>query len=166
MINTQEPSGKPGQAPLVEAFDFSLGGGVAGAAVLLGDAGDGEVAFEGGASSAAAVASEAGGVDHAVVGEGGGGGSVLVAGLFEGGEHDGGGHGGVGGDVQDFAGVVIEPGDDFCVGAGGQAVVGDVGLPELVGLVGFEAVPGGAGFLVGFGSDLLVAGQDPVDGGS
>jgi hypothetical protein len=35
--------------------------------------------------------------------------------------------------------VVVEPGEDLCVIAGGEAVVGEVGLPGFVGLLGSEA---------------------------
>ena len=49
------------------------------------------------------------------------------------------GDGLVGGDRQGVAGVVVEPGEDLDVGAVGEAVVGEVGLPALVGVVGFEA---------------------------
>jgi len=75
------------------------------------------------AGAAGAAAGEAGGVDHAVVGERGRRVSVLV-GRFSGGRrHDGAGSSGVRRGVQRQPGVVVEPGDDLCVGAGGQPVV-------------------------------------------
>ncbi|MEJ7707570.1 MAG: hypothetical protein WKF82_10070 [Nocardioidaceae bacterium] len=45
---------------------------------------------------------------------------------------------------QRVAGVVVEPGDDLGVRAGlavgsGEPVVGEVGLPALIGLVGFKS---------------------------
>ena len=49
------------------------------------------------------------------------------------------------------AGVVVEPGEDLDVGAVGEAVVGEVGLPALVGLLGFEADVGGLAFLLRLG---------------
>lgn len=45
----------------------------------------------------------------------------------------------MGGDRQGVAGVVIQPGEDLGVGAIREPPVGDVGLPALVGQVGFEA---------------------------
>ena len=69
----------------------------------------------------------------------------------------------VGGDRQGVAGVVVEPGEDFDVGAIGEAVVGEVGLPGFVGLLGGEADVGGLRFLLGFGDDEAGAADDPVD---
>jgi hypothetical protein len=40
---------------------------------------------------------------------------------------------GVGGSVQGVAGVVVQPGEDLGVGGVGEPVVGEVGLPGLVG---------------------------------
>lgn len=71
----------------------------------------------------------------------------------------------VGGDREGVAGVVVEPGEDFGVGAVGEAVVGDVCLPGFVGLVGLEADVGGFRFFVRCGLDEVVATQDPVDRG-
>lgn len=45
----------------------------------------------------------------------------------------------------------------------GEAPVGDVGLPELVGLVGGEAFPGRAGPFVGLGRDESAFVQDAPD---
>ncbi len=95
------------------------------------------------AAALAAVAGEPDGVDHAVVGERGCGVSVQVSGLPEGGQHDRGGDPGSVRTVQGVAGVVVEPGDDLGVRAGGavgvgEPVVGEVGLPGLVGLLGLE----------------------------
>src|SRR5699024_12508436 len=44
--------------------------------------------------------------------------------------------------------------------------MGEVGLPHLVGALGGEASPGGAGALLGLGSDLAGGCQDAPDGGS
>jgi len=116
--------------------------------------------------AAAAAAGEAGGVDHAVVGERGRWVAVQASGLPEGGQHDGAGDPGVRGDVQRQPGVVVEPGDDLGVGAGGQPVVGEVRLPGLVGLFGGEADEGGLGPLRRLGGYRASPGEDPVDGGA
>jgi hypothetical protein len=117
------------------------------------------------AGAAAAAAGEAGGVDGAVVGERGRRVSVLVAGLAEGGQHDRAGDPGVRGDVQCQPGVIVEPGEDLGVGAGGQPVVGEVRLPGLVRLLGGEAQVGGLGPFGRLGDDRAGAGEDPVDRG-
>ena len=57
----------------------------------------------------------------------------------------------VGGDGQGVAGVIVEPGQDLDVGDVGEAVVGEVGLPHLVGLLGFEADVGRPGPLLPVG---------------
>lgn len=69
----------------------------------------------------------------------------------------------VGADVQSRPGVVVEPGDDLGVGSGAQAVVGEVGLPGLVGLFGLEADVGGLRPLLGLGGDESGAFEDAVD---
>jgi len=119
------------------------GGGVVGPTVLLDDIEAAQFGFEG--VAVALSTGEAGGEDHAVVGQGGGGNAVLACGFAEGGEHDGAGDAVVGGDGERVAGVVIEPGQDLGVGAVGEPVVGEVGLPALVRLFGGEADVGGAG---------------------
>jgi hypothetical protein len=115
--------------------------------------------------ASAAAAGEAGGVDHAVVGQRGGWIAVLGGGLGEGGDHDRCGDAGVRREVQGVAGVVVEPGDDLGVGAGGQPVVGEVRLPGLIGHLGLKAQVGGFGSLARRRGHLSGAGQDPVDGG-
>lgn len=122
---------------LVETFNLALGLGVAGTAVLLGDAQGRDEGFEGVAS--ATSAGEAGGVDHAVVGERGGGQAVLLRGVQEGIDYDGSGDFGVGGEVEQVAGVVVDEVQDLHAGAPGQGPVGEVGLPHFVGLGGGEA---------------------------
>jgi hypothetical protein len=87
---------------------------------------------------AGAAAGEAGGVDHAVIGQCRRGQPVLVRGGGERCYHGPAGDAGVGGGVQQVPGVVIEPGDDLHVGAVREPEVGEVGLPGLVGLGGFE----------------------------
>ncbi|MEI2809084.1 MAG: hypothetical protein V9F00_02395 [Nocardioides sp.] len=96
---------------------------------------------------------------------------MLACGFGEGLEHDPSGDPGVGGDVQGVAGVVVEPGDDLGVAARAagwsgvvEAVVGEVGLPGLVGLLGGEADVGGLGPFLWLGFDEVVPGQDPRDG--
>jgi hypothetical protein len=66
--------------------------------------------------------------------------------------------------VQDVAGVVVEPGEDLDVGVVGEPVVGEVGLPTLVGHRGLEADVGGLRTLLRRGGDQALASQDPRDG--
>ena len=120
-------------------------------------------------ASLAAVAGESDRVDHAVVCEGGGGDSVLGKGFAECLEHDRGGDPGA--DVQGVAGAVVEPGDDLHIGAGsavgvGEAVVGEVGLPGLVGHGGFETDVGRLRSFLGLGGDQPGASQVAADGRS
>ena len=108
------------------------------------------------------TAGEAGGEDHAIVGEGGGGDTELVNGVPEGGDDAGPGDARMGGDAEGVAGAVIEPAEDLHVGARAsvvprQAVVGEVGLPALVGEVCLEADVGGAGPFGGAGDDEVGA---------
>lgn len=91
---------------------------------------------------------------------------MLGAGGAEGGEHDRGGDPGVGAHVQRVAGVVVEPADDLHVGGVDQPVVGEVGLPALVGLVGLEPQVGGLGSFPGRGDYRSGAEEDPVDRGA
>jgi hypothetical protein len=57
----------------------------------------------------------------------------------------------MGGDREGVAGVVIEPGQDLCVIAGGERVVGEVGLPHLVGLSAWKRTYDDRGRFVGAG---------------
>lgn len=91
-----------------------------------------------GGAAAVGRAGEPGGEHQAVVGQDAGGWSVLVAGLTEGVDDAGAGDGPVGGRGDQVAGVVVEEGQHFGVGAVGEADVGEVGLPHLVGQVGLE----------------------------
>ena len=59
------------------------------------------------------------------------------------------GDAGPGGQVQGGAGVVVEPGEDLGVGGVGDPVVGEVGLPGLVGKGCLEADLGRAGPFLG-----------------
>ena len=86
--------------------------------------------------------------------------------MFAGCSGDGIGDGGAGNaavdtQMQQVAGVVIQPADDFGVVPVGEIPVGEVGLPGLVGTVGGEAVERAAGTFLGLRGDLAGAAQDP-----
>jgi hypothetical protein len=70
-----------------------------------------------------------------------------------------------GGHLQGVAGVVVEEGQDLGVGAVGQRVVGEVGLPALVGQLRGEPDVGGLGALLRLGDDEPVFGQVACHGG-
>ena len=89
---------------LVEAFDFPLGLGMVGFAVLLLDAEVEQFDFE-----AVGSVSVSCGEHHSVVCQRRLGCSVLFACGTEGGQHDASGDGFVGGGRQEVAGVVVEP---------------------------------------------------------
>ena len=143
---------------LVEALDLALGLRVAGRTVLLADAEVGEQVLE-----AVAAAGEPGRVDRSVVGERGGRPAVGVAGCGERGHHvvaadppeDGAG--------EQVAGVVVEPGADLDLAPVGQAPVGEVGLPDLVGRGGLEPDPGAARALARLGHDQPGGVEDAPD---
>jgi hypothetical protein len=116
---------------LLEAFDLAAGGRVVGSGVLLGDAQAAQLGFQG--VAAAFAAGEAGGEHHAVVGQCRCWCSVPAHGVTERVEHGAAGDSQVGGDGQGVTGVVVEPGEDLDVDEGGEVVVGEVGLPHLVG---------------------------------
>ena len=142
-----------------------------GSGVLLDDVPVAELLLEPVATSLAAEAGQADGVDHAVVGQRRGGNAVLACGFTERALDDRGGDPGVRADVQGVAGAVVEPGDDLDVRAGpsvgmGQSVVGEVGLPGLVRHGGLEADVGGLGSLRGLGGDQPCRGEVAADGGS
>jgi hypothetical protein len=65
--------------------------------------------------------------------------------------------------VQGLAGVVVEPGDELDVGAGGEAVVDEVGLPALVGLR-LRRVCRAPSVISPSRGDESVTDQDPADG--
>ena len=144
---------------------------VGGVPRFLGDVVIGEELFEFGASAGAAVTGEADGVDHAVIGQGGSGRAVQGCCGGEGVGDDLRGDSGVSGDVEGVARVVVQPGDDFAVlpwGAVclGEAVVGEIGLPRLVGLCCLEADVGGAWPFPGLGDDSACSGEYAVDRGA
>jgi hypothetical protein len=147
---------------LLEPFDLAAGGRMVRTAVLLGDPEPAQFGLE--AVAAAAAAGEPGGEHHPVVGQRRGGRPVLGDGGAEGVDHDGARDPAVGGDGQGVAGVVIQPGQDLGVGAGAQRVVGEVGLPHLVGLVGLEPDITRPRPFGGSGSDQALAAQRAVDG--
>ncbi len=61
--------------------------------------------------------------------------------------------------------MVIKPVDDFNVTAISESPVGEVGLPTLVGLVGFEAEIRRLGTLLGFRDDQALSFENAADGG-
>ena len=72
---------------------------------------------------------------------------------------------------QSLAGVVIQPGEDLHMGTGGtrrrhQPIVGEVGLPALVGLVGLEANVGRTWLLLGLRGNQAGLGQIAADSGA
>jgi hypothetical protein len=78
-------------------------------------------------------------------------------------EHDDAGDPEVGSDRQGVTGVIVEPGEDLDVDQVGEAVVGEVGLPHLVGLLGLEPDVGRAGPLARGWRDQPAALQGAVD---
>ena len=146
---------------LLDAFDFAAGGGVVGPAVLLLDVELSEFCFE--AVAAASAAGEAGGEDHAVVGQGAGWDAVGLDRCAECGEHDRSGDPAMGADVQQETGAVVEPGEDLDIGPVGEAVVGEVGLPGLVRLCGFEPDVAAAGPLLRLRGDQAGGGELAAD---
>jgi hypothetical protein len=127
---------EPAFQGLVEALDLALGLGMPGRPVLLPDAEVGEQVLE-----PVATTGEPGRVDGAVVSERRGRPAVLLASRDERGHHVVAGDPPEGGDGEQEAGVVVEPADDLDLGAVGQAPVGEVRLPQLVGCRGLEADP-------------------------
>jgi hypothetical protein len=74
-------------------------------------------------------------------------------------------------DRQSLAGVVIQPGEDLHMGTGGtrrrhEPIVGEVGLPALVGLIGLEANRGRTWFHLGLRGNQAGLGQIAADGGA
>jgi hypothetical protein len=61
--------------------------------------------------------------------------------------------------------VVVEPVEEFDVGAIGQGPVGEVGLPPFIGLFGLEAAVGAAGPFTWLWGDQAVVVQDAADRG-
>jgi hypothetical protein len=66
--------------------------------------------------------------------------------------------------VQDADVAVVDDVEDFHAAAGREVPVGDVGLPALVGQLGAEAFPGGAGPFVRLGCDETTTHVLPVSG--
>ena len=151
--------GQPAVEGLVEAFDFAAGLGVVGTRVDQADAEGGQVAFERDLTAAARL----GGEDGAVVCEDGGGQSPAGERVVEDVDDVGGfvDRQRVAGDGQ--AAVVVDDVEDLDGGAVGEVPVGGVGLPALVGLVGFEADQRRLRAFLRLGGDEPAAGQDPPD---
>ncbi len=122
-----------------------------GPGVLLRDAEAAKLGLE--AVAAAFATGEAGGEHHAVVGQRRRGHAVVGDGGAELVEHDRSGDAVVRGEAQGVAGVIVEPAQDLDVDAASEAVVGEVGLPSLVGLLGLEAHIARARTLVRLGGD-------------
>jgi len=59
--------------------------------------------------------------------------------------------------------MVVEPVDDLHPGAAGEPPVGEVGLPTLVGLIGFEPPIGTLGPFLRLSTDQPSRHQDPPD---
>ena len=150
---------EPALEGLVEAFDLALGPGMAGRPVLLADGEVREQGLEGVASPG-----EARRVDRAVVGERGGGPAVGVAGRAERGHDIVVADPPKGPAAEQVAGVVVEPRADLDLAPIGQAPVGDVGLPQLVGRRGLEAQPRAAWALVRLRRDQPRGMEDAPDG--
>ena len=143
----------------MEALDLALRLGMAGRPVPLADAEPGEQVLEG-----VVAAGEARGVDRAIVGERGRGPAVRLAGRAEGGHHVIAVDPPKGRGSEQVAGVIVEPRADLDLAAVGEAPVGHVRLPDLVGRVGLEAVPGTAGALAWLGRDEARGHEDASDG--
>ena len=123
---------------LMEPLNLSLGLRVARGPVFLRDFQGVQEGLE--AVAAAFAAGEAGGIDQTVVRQGGSRQAVVVGGFEECLADGRSGDGPVGGAGEQVAGVVIEEVQDLGIGAVGQRPVGEIGLPGLVRLRGFETV--------------------------
>ncbi len=149
---------EPALEGLVEALDLALGLRMVRGAVLLADAEVGEQVLEG-----VVAAREARGVDRAVVGERGRGPAMFLACRAERGHHVVTVDPAEGRAAEQVAGVVVEPGAVLDLGLVRKAPVGHVGLPQLVGRVGLEAVPRAARTLAWLGHDQARGMEDPSD---
>ena len=150
---------------LLEPLDLALGLGMVRLAVLLRDVELAELVLE--VVTAGGATEEPDGEDAAVVGQRGRRQTMCGNGCAEGREHDRAGDRPVRGDRQGVAGAVVQPREDLDVGAFleapdapavgdmagavGEAVVGEVGLPGLVRLGGFEPDVGVLRSLLGLG---------------
>ena len=89
---------------------------------------------------------------------------MLLAGGAEGQQDGRAGDPVVRGQRERVAGVVVEPGQDLGIGPAGERVVGEVGLPALVGHLGGEPDVGRLRALGRLGGDQALAGQAAADG--
>jgi phosphohistidine swiveling domain-containing protein len=113
--------------------------------------------------AAAPAARQTGGEHHPVVRERRGWCAVFGDGGPERVDHDRAGDASVGGDRQGVAGVVVQPRQDLDIDAGAQPVVGEVGLPHLVGLLSGEPdIRRPGAFLRGWRDQALTA-QRSID---
>ena len=115
--------------------------------------------------AAAFAAGESGGEDHAVVGERGVWDAMAGNGVGELFDDDGASDAAVGGHRDRQAGAVVEPAQNFDVGAADQAPVGEVGLPAFIGLCGGKADVGRLGSLLRGGVDQAGGAQMAADRG-
>ena len=105
-----------------------------------------------------------GGEDHSVVGECGLGWSVVIDGVVERVGHCFAGNSAVGGEVEEVAGMVINPADDFAVEVVGVPVR-EVGLPQTVGLWCGEELVRRSGPFLGLVDDVSGGFHNPPNGG-
>ena len=80
-------------------------------------------------------------------------------------DNDGPGDAAVGGDRECVAGVIVDPAQNFGVGAVGEGPVGEVSLPEFVGLFGGKTDVGRFGAFLRAGCDEPGRGEVAADGG-
>ena len=83
-------------------------------------------------------------------------------GFGEGVDHDRAGHSAVSGDRDRVAGVVIDPAQDLDLAVVGEAPVGEIGLPHLIGQFRLEADVGRTRSFLGLRGDPTVTIQDAV----
>ena len=145
---------------LVEAFDLAAGLGMVGGGVLAEDAEAVQFGLEEDPSLAGFAAE-----DGSVVAEQGGREAVSLSCGVERLDDVWCFDGAVGVRRQAEARVIVDEVEDLDAGAVGELPVGGVGLPHLVGEVGFEAYNRRPRALLGLGDDQAVATQDPPDGG-
>jgi hypothetical protein len=153
---------------LLESLHLALGLGVVRFPVLLDDPQAAQLGLQ--SVAAAPAAREPGSEDQTVIGQSRGRGAVGGGRGAERGQDGRAGDPDVGGERESIAGVVIEPVRDLGVRPVRERVVGEVGLPALVGLLGGEANAGDFGRLAASGVTrpwramvrLTVAAETPI----